>query len=105
MGQTGRLLSEYEQPANAPAVRSLVAKKMQKPKLTGLSEDQVQNIAKALADPRRQEIVQEDQPLRSTIGLRIRAGMPRNHCANAFASHEGDSRGYPRLIIGNRNRN
>jgi ArsR family transcriptional regulator len=35
----------------------LVAEKMQKPKLTGLSEDQVQNIAKALADPRRYEII------------------------------------------------
>jgi ArsR family transcriptional regulator, arsenate/arsenite/antimonite-responsive transcriptional repressor len=42
---------------NAPAVRSLVAQKMQKPKLTELSEDQVQNIAKALADPRRYEII------------------------------------------------
>jgi ArsR family transcriptional regulator len=35
----------------------LVAEKMQKPKLTGLSEDQVQTIAKALADPRRYEII------------------------------------------------
>jgi ArsR family transcriptional regulator, arsenate/arsenite/antimonite-responsive transcriptional repressor len=42
---------------NAPAVRSLVAGKMRTPKLTGLSEDQVQNIAKALADPRRYEII------------------------------------------------
>jgi ArsR family transcriptional regulator len=32
-------------------------RKMQTPKLTGLSEDQVQNIAKALADPRRYEII------------------------------------------------
>jgi ArsR family transcriptional regulator len=32
-------------------------RKMPKPKLTGLSEDQVQNIAKALADPRRYEII------------------------------------------------
>jgi ArsR family transcriptional regulator, arsenate/arsenite/antimonite-responsive transcriptional repressor len=40
-----------------PAVRSLVAGKMRTPKLTGLSEDQVQNIAKALADPRRYEII------------------------------------------------
>ena len=30
---------------------------MQTPKLIGLSEDQVQNIAKALADPRRYEII------------------------------------------------
>jgi ArsR family transcriptional regulator len=52
-----RLLSEYEQPENAPAVRSLVAGKMQTPKLPRLSEDQVQNIAKALADPRRYEII------------------------------------------------
>jgi ArsR family transcriptional regulator, arsenate/arsenite/antimonite-responsive transcriptional repressor len=32
-------------------------RKMQTPKLIGLSEDQVQKIAKALADPRRYEII------------------------------------------------
>ena len=34
-----------------------MAGKMQTPKLPRLSEDQVQNIAKALADPRRYEII------------------------------------------------
>src|SRR5271157_3544974 len=100
---------------------------MQTSKLTPLSEDQVQNIAKALADPRRYEIIKRisrsAQPLacESVRGcLEITAPtlshhmkelklvinkfpgtlhgnqagdfqlfhVPRDHCANAFASHE-----------------